>query len=519
MISSGRHVLISHRRDGNSLEPSGGCWTDCLPTFEPCQQVAFSVYSPGRLPVRFQSAVPFIGAFESTYMPAHDVDILETCGHVDRWRDDLELLRAHGVARLRYPIRWHRIERQPGEYDWSHTDDVMAYMRSEGFDPIVDLVHHTSYPRWLTGSFADRRFPSAYEAFCEAFARRYSWIREFTLFNKPFATLFLSGHEAVWPPYEHGMDGFVRLLRNVLPAIARTSRRFEELLPGARHVWVDSCEGHTALDSAGEEFAHLANDRRFFALDDLLGRATDRARPFIHRRSRRRRWRGPARDRTRAYRRLGARLLRPPRMGLLRAHHRSATSRRAPSAASAGPGDPHRDDVEGRTPSPAAQGLARLARQYLDHADLPMILGETNMAGSPFDRATWLKHTLEQCERARADGVPIDGYCWFGSLDSLDWISLLSEHEGSIDPVGVIWLDEQLRRNESSMSRSYAAAAGGVGAADLPAYRLTDDMRAWVGGLLPLMSHFDWLQPPQDELNIYASGRFTAGDTTTEVAA
>ncbi len=468
--------------------------------------------------MQFQSPVPLIGAFESTYMPAHDVDILETSGHVDRWREDLELLRAHGVTRLRYPVRWHRIERRPGHYDWGHTDEVMAYMRSEGFEPIVDLVHHTSYPQWLTGSFGDPRFPAAYETFCETFARRYPWIREFTLFNEPFATLFLSGHEAVWPPYEHGMDGFVRLLRNVLPAVARTSNRFAELLSDARHVWVDSCEGHTALDAASEQFAELANDRRFFALDAMLGRATDRSRPFI----------------AEVVASGGADLLElePGRIDVLGldyyAHHEWAYSERVTALPREvglrqrhpqGPGHPHHDNVEGGTPSPAAQGLAQLARQYFDHAGLPMILGETNMAGSPFDRATWFKHTLEQCESARADGVPIDGYCWFGFLDSLDWISLLSEHEGSIDPVGVIWLDEQLCRHESSMSRSYARAATGALAAELPAYRLTDDMRAWVRGLAPLMSHFEWLEPPQDELKIYARGRFTAGSRTTEVAA
>ena len=463
-------------------------------------------------------SLPFIGAFESTYLPAHDVDIVETSGHSVLWRQDLELLRAHGVTRLRYPIRWHRIEPRPGEYDWRHTDEVLAYMRSEGFEPIVDLVHHTSYPAWLTGSFADPRFPQAYEDYCLAFARRYPWIREYTLFNEPFATLFLSGHEAVWPPYEHGMDGFVSLLRNVLPAIARTSRRYAELLPGGRHVWVDSCEGHTATDPAGEEFARLANDRRFFAIDAMLGRAGDRSRPFI----------------AEVVAAGGADLLElePGRVDVLGldyyAHHEWAYGARLSALPDAvglrqphpqGPGHPHRDDVEGRTPAPCGQGLARLAQQYSDHVGLPMIIGETNIAGAPFDRATWLKHTLEQTEKARAAGVPIDGYCWFGFLDSLDWISLLSQADRSIDPVGVIWLDEELSRNESSMSRAYAAAAAGAPAAELPAYRLSEGMAEWVAGLAPLMSHFEWIDPPRDEVDTHARGRLIATARLTEMAA
>ncbi len=171
------------------------------------------------------SAIELIGAFESTYLPAHDVDIIETSGHATRWREDLELLRELGVTRLRYPVRWHRIEPAPGVHDWRHTDAVMAFLRDEGFEPIVDLVHHTSYPRWLTHGFADPRFGPAFLAFAEDVARRYPWIPAYTLFNEPFATLFLSGHEAVWPPYHHGMEGFVGLLRNVLPALAGASRR------------------------------------------------------------------------------------------------------------------------------------------------------------------------------------------------------------------------------------------------------------------------------------------------------
>ena len=55
-----------------------------------------------------------IGGFESTYLPAHDTDVMETTRHDTRWRDDFELLRGMGVRRLRYPVRWHRVEAAAG---------------------------------------------------------------------------------------------------------------------------------------------------------------------------------------------------------------------------------------------------------------------------------------------------------------------------------------------------------------------------------------------------------------------
>jgi len=216
--------------------------------------------------------IEVVGAFESTYMPAHDRDVTETTGHDTRWCTDLDLLRRAGVRRLRYPIRWHRVEDDEGRFDWSATDDVLGHMRDTGLSPIVDLVHHTSYPGWLSGGFADPRFGSAYLRYAEAVATRYPWVEEYTLFNEPFSTLFLAGHVAVWPPYDSDVAGFVGLIGNVLPAVAQASRAYGDLLPGARHVWTDTCERHTGSTAGGWAYAAMANDRRFFVLDRFLGR-------------------------------------------------------------------------------------------------------------------------------------------------------------------------------------------------------------------------------------------------------
>jgi hypothetical protein len=96
--------------------------------------------------------------------------------------------------------------------------------------------------------------------------------------------------------------------------------------------------------------------------------------------------------------------------------------------------------------------------------------------------------------------VPIDGHCWFPFVDSTDWDSLLFRCAGNIDPVGVHWLDEQLDRRESSMSRSFTAAAAGSPAAALPAYRFQEPVATWLRGYLGHMSHWTWLDPPPDEI-------------------
>lgn len=419
------------------------------------------------------TGIPMIGGFESTYQPAFDVDVAESTGHIARWRDDLDLLRASGVEELRYPVRWHRVEREPGVFDWRQTDEMLEYARDVGLRLIVDLVHHTSYPRWLDG-FADPAFGPALLRYVRAFAERYPWMPAYTLFNEPFTTFFLCGHEGIWQPHFRGMRGFVAVARNVMPAVTAASRLCRELLPDARHVYVEVCEHHTATDARGDSYAEYANDRRFLLTDLFLGRPLDEDRPFV------------AEIRAAG----GGDLLElePGRIDVLGldyyAHNQWAWER---------PG-------RGTTCPPAPIPFSRLIGEYHARYGLPCIVGETNIRGYASDRATWLKYTLEQCEQARADGVPVEGYCWFPFVDSCDWSSILSRCEQSVDPVGVYWLDTELERRPSSMSASYRLAASGKPAAELPAYKLQRPVSRWLAGWLPHMAGWDWRPPPADEV-------------------
>ncbi len=412
----------------------------------------------------------FIGAFESTYAPHHDRDVFESNLHHELWEADLDLLRAAGVRTLRYPARWHRIESSPGHFDWSATDEVFHTMLDHGLVPIVDLVHHTSYPAWLEDGFADRRFGPAFMRYAEALAERYPFITAYTLFNEPFATLFLAGHEALWPPYRSGVRGFVELLLNVMPTFNELSRRFHAGLPAAWHVWVDSCEAHTAdpRSASARAYAELANDRRFFVLDVMLGTA-DPSSPF-------------GREVMAAG---GAALfdLEPGGIDVLGLDYYAHSQW-------------HFMEQRAVSPSPYVQPLWQLICEYAARYPVPVVLAETNIRGFATDRATWLKYTLEQCELAAAAGVDLRGYCWFPFIDSCDWDSLLARCDGTVDPVGVYWLDHEYRRRPSEMSTAYAAAVAGAAAAELPAYALQQPVRQQLRGYASHMADWEWVLPP-----------------------
>jgi glycosyltransferase involved in cell wall biosynthesis/beta-glucosidase/6-phospho-beta-glucosidase/beta-galactosidase len=428
---------------------------------------------------RRADAVRLVAGFESTFTPLSGTDCFETTGHAGVWREDLDRVRATGVLDLRYPLLWHRIEREPGVFEWSGPDAVLEHLRSSGMRPVVDLVHHTSYPAWLAGGFADPRFPAAYERFAAQVAERYPWIGAYTLFNEPLATLFLAGHEGLWPPHGQGMPGLVLLLRQVLPAIVRAGAMWRQALPEALHVWVDTCEHHASGTASGRTYAELANDRRFALLDLVLGCRLDADRPFL-------------RELVRAG---GADLLsvgfltdQPLRVDVLGLDYYVHS-------------EWWYDAEGGHAPSPTPIGFATLARQYGDHYGLPMLVAETNIRGLPSDQVTWLRYMLLEYERARGDGVRLDGFCWFPHVDSCDWDSLLARGgAGRRDPVGVFALTPEGARRPTALTRAWEALAAGVRPTDLPAYLPQSPVREQLHGYREMLGGWPWRDPPDDEV-------------------
>ena len=113
-------------------------------------------------------------------------DLLEECGHYDRWRDDLRLTRGLGIRVLRYGLPIHRVYLGPGKYDWDFADLVMARMKRLGITPILDLLHF-GVPDWI-GDFQNPELPLHFASYCDAVAERYPWVRYYTPVNEIYVT-------------------------------------------------------------------------------------------------------------------------------------------------------------------------------------------------------------------------------------------------------------------------------------------------------------------------------------------
>jgi len=418
----------------------------------------------------------FLSGLESTHIFGTGKDVLELTRHTELFEDDLKLANKCGLDEMRYSIPWHRVERVPGTYDWTWIDAALQHMRELGIKPMLDPLHHTSFPQWLEGGFANKNFPEMYLRFCTAIAERYPWATDYTVINEPFVTTWFCGHEGTWYPRYRGDQAFVPMLMNVVKAIVDVSRMLVSANPDVRLVHIEAAEKHRALDHESRGHAEFHNNIRFLIQDMVLGRVGEDHALYGYLTGN-----GAHAEDLAAFRELPARI---DCLGLDYYSHCELEWSR-----------------EGRIyPNQTPEGLVPTAVEYAERYRLPVMLTETNIRGFVSDRISWLKFMVEQCNEIEKKvgelGLTFEGFCWYPFIDSTDWCSLVTKANGCIDPQGIIWLDSDYRRNESELSELFASLANGTAtASDLPAYKFQaplDDHLAAFGGM---MEHWKWREP------------------------
>ena len=416
----------------------------------------------------------FISGFESTQIFGSGKDVLELTRHTEFYREDLELVRQSGIKAMRYSIPWHKIEKTRGVYDWEWTDKALGCLREFGINPILDPLHHTSFPEWLEGGFANPEFDDLYLKFVTAIAERFPWATRYTIINEPFVTAFFCGHEGIWYPYLRGGENFVPMMMNVGRAISSISQMLAENIPGATLIHVDACEKHRAVDEHSIPEAAFKNELRFLVQDLILGNINPRHAlyPYLTEF-------GATEEQLRWFAENPARI---DIIGLdYYAHCELEWSK------------------GGRIyPNQQPEGFAAVAMDYVERFRLPVMLSETNIRGEISDRVTWLKFMVEQCEileaRIKPLGIPFEGFCWYPFIDSTDWRSLVKEAKGIVDPQGIYCLAEDCgERRASELSETFGALARGeITSKEIPATPFKPPLDEVLKNFMPFMRHWDW---------------------------
>jgi beta-glucosidase/6-phospho-beta-glucosidase/beta-galactosidase len=423
----------------------------------------------------------YLSGFESTHIFGSGKDVLELTKHTELSEEDLQLVNLSGLDLMRYSAPWHNIEKIKGVYDWRWMDKVLENMSDLGIRPILDPLHHTSFPEWLEDGFANPEFVDSYVRFVTALAERYPWVNHYTVVNEPFVTTWFCGRTGTWYPFKEGDHNFVRMILNVCEAINRISRMLAEKIPNVRLIHVDASEQHRALDEKSEPFAAFMSEMRFLVQDMVLGNINEEHKLF-----------GYLTEHDASCERLKWFVENPARIDVIGLDYYAHSELEW--------------NEHGRVyPNLFPEGFVSVAMDYVNRFNLPIMLSETNIRGYVSDRISWLKHMVEQCETLETllaeRGLSFEGFCWYPFIDSTDWCSLVTEANSRVDPQGIFWLDcESKKRNASELSEIYEALARGlITSKDIPAYRFGAELEKTLENFLPMMNHWQWREPFTNE--------------------
>src|SRR5919106_3863402 len=200
-------------------------------------------------------------------------DLLEECGHLRRWREDLQLVKELATPVLRYGLPNHLIHLGPDRFDWSFADEAMAEIRRLRIAPILDLLHF-GVPDWM-GDFQNPDMPLHFAAYAGAVARRYPWVRAYTPVNEIYVSARNSGWDGLWNERLRTERGFVTALKHLVAANLLAGAAIARHRPDAIIVQSESAEYTHHVSAAPSHEVKLRNKLIFLSLDLLYSKSPD----------------------------------------------------------------------------------------------------------------------------------------------------------------------------------------------------------------------------------------------------
>ena len=362
-----------------------------------------------KLPGRSANEFLWAGGIEDTFVPQtrpghRSLDEYELMGHYEHWKEDIALTKDVGMNSLRWGIPWYKVEPEKGRFDWSWTDQVIAYMVEElQILPIIDLMHY-GCPFWLNKEFANKDYPKYVADYAAEFADRYkNLIKWYTPLNEPIINSLMCGMQGLWPPYAKGDKGYIKIMLQLARGIVRTVKRIKEIDPASVMVYVEA----TGLNrTASENLKALATEeemRGYLCYDLISGRLNHNHELFS--------W----------LIRNGAN---PDALHELE-HSRAPLDviglNFYPQWSTKQLYIDKRGRLAFRETEPEGDGFAELIQKYYDRYGARIMITETSAVGSEEIRERWLESSIRVIKQMRGEGVPVIGYTWFPLFTMIDW--------------------------------------------------------------------------------------------------
>ena len=345
-------------------------------------------------------------------------DQLAECGHYERWKEDLGLVKELGLKVLRYGLPYHRTHLGPGKYDWEFADQVMAEMQRLKITPILDLLHF-GVPDWL-GNFQNPELPIHFAAYAAAVAERYPWVKRYTPVNEIYVTARVSAKDGLWNEQLKTDVGFVTAMKNLVAASILANHEIAQRRPDCVIVQSESAEyTHDASSEPSRELA-LKNKQRFISLDLLYAHVPD-ADICMYLMDN-----GMTREEYEWFMK-GE----PPGYQVMGNDYYGRNEKiLLPNGVTCTGGD--------------VFGWYLITKQYVERYRKPVMYTETNVFDAD-EAPTWLWKQWINVLRMRSDGVPVLGFTWYSLTDQIDWDVELAELRGKVNACGLYDLNRKPR--------------------------------------------------------------------------
>lgn len=332
--------------------------------------------NPSRL---FQSF--FLGGFEcSTHRRKRDrrrLDLIAATGHDVRAAEDYRLLASYRIRSVRDGVRWHLIEKRPGQYDFSSFLPMLRAASETGTQVIWDLLHYgwpDHYDIWSPEFIAAfRRFVTAT---AELVRSETDAVPFWTPVNEISFWAWAGGDKKFLNPFAERRGHRLKVI--LAQAAIAAIQSVREVDPRARVasaeplIWVLPKSRRARDIRTAQEYTNA----QFEALDLISGRL----RPD-----------------------LGGR---PEYLDILGLNY-YLKNQWVDGEVPIYPGDPNY--------RPLRELLAMVYERYRR----PIFLAETGTEGG--GRAPWLHYVGDEVAGARAEGVPVEGICLYPILNHPGW--------------------------------------------------------------------------------------------------
>ena len=326
------------------------------------------------------------------------IDVIDATGHDRYAAQDYARLAAAGLHTARDGLRWHLIERTPGEYDFFSLRSQLAAASKAGVEVIWDLMHY-GWPDAVDVFAPD--FPEVFARYARAAVTELRANMPGELWLCPINEIsFLAwggGEVAYLNPFDIGRGEALKAQLVRAAILAMNAAR--EIDPGVRFIHAEpliSVTHHPDKPHDAHEAARQ-HDTQYQALDMLAGRSHPE---------------------------LGGS---PAHLDVLGVNyypynqwwHHAQTVQQTEEREPLPPGHPEQ--------RPLRDLLAEIAERYRR----PLLISETGTEGGA--RAGWLTMVAGEVGAARATGVPVEGVCLYPVVNHPGWDDDRHCHNGLWD--------------------------------------------------------------------------------------